>query len=474
MSRNNTDSFLKDDGIETRKINLTPSLLREDSSSSTVVVASDSKEVCGCDQSDLYQSLITGMQTRRNPSLEVEDNTASSDRSKDDKKRKEKKPGMLSGLFKRRDRKSKSQADDGEDPQWLSDETIRRSPQPKESQESLSRESSVSKQGGSGGSRSPQRQSSKLQKAPPPNKASGSAKSSPTSTFSKDDTVLQQSDMTDSPTSMLPSADPAPPVTESESTRELREPMFEKPNITFPQQKRTMSSVYSQDEIIQEAPRDAIDNQSRSKMFSPVRDVLRSTPATLTEPKPEKVKKAKQRVAMDDFDSSPEAEKPPLSWQNDRIESKPVTDNIPKERLSESPVQVNPSDVRTPVTNEEPASTGEVPISPVSPSSTPELVEAPHEDHAQDQGTPASTAQSSTTTPTWSDASLRTYLEDDSDIRDLLVVVHDKSDVKPAGPDHPIVGNMFKEENKRLGDMSNRLDGLLSDLLARKATVPAR
>lgn len=32
----NTDSFFKDDGVETRKINLTPSLLRDDSSSSTV------------------------------------------------------------------------------------------------------------------------------------------------------------------------------------------------------------------------------------------------------------------------------------------------------------------------------------------------------------------------------------------------------------------------------------------------------
>ena len=32
----NTDSFFKDDGVETRKINLTPSLLRDDSSSSTI------------------------------------------------------------------------------------------------------------------------------------------------------------------------------------------------------------------------------------------------------------------------------------------------------------------------------------------------------------------------------------------------------------------------------------------------------
>lgn len=32
----NTDSFFKDDNLETRKINLTPSLLRDDSSGSTI------------------------------------------------------------------------------------------------------------------------------------------------------------------------------------------------------------------------------------------------------------------------------------------------------------------------------------------------------------------------------------------------------------------------------------------------------
>ena len=41
----NTDSFFKDDGVETRKINLTPSLLRDDSSNSTIRPV-DTREVC--------------------------------------------------------------------------------------------------------------------------------------------------------------------------------------------------------------------------------------------------------------------------------------------------------------------------------------------------------------------------------------------------------------------------------------------
>lgn len=36
----NTDSFFKDDNVETRKINLTPSLLRDDSSSTITTIRS--------------------------------------------------------------------------------------------------------------------------------------------------------------------------------------------------------------------------------------------------------------------------------------------------------------------------------------------------------------------------------------------------------------------------------------------------
>ena len=51
----NTDSFFKDDTVETRKINLTPSLLRNDSSSSTLTpVSSDQKEVCVVLSSAIY------------------------------------------------------------------------------------------------------------------------------------------------------------------------------------------------------------------------------------------------------------------------------------------------------------------------------------------------------------------------------------------------------------------------------------
>ena len=58
-------------------------------------------------------------------------------------------------------------------------------------------------------------------------------------------------------------------------------------------------------------------------------------------------------------------------------------------------------------------------------------------------------------------------MEDDSEIRDLLIIVHDKSGVVPR-KDHPVVKDLFKEENRQLSDIERRLDGLLGDFLARR------
>ena len=107
-------------------------------------------------------------------------------------------------------------------------------------------------------------------------------------------------------------------------------------------------------------------------------------------------------------------------------------------------------------------------VSPVSPISSPELVDAPIESSPREE-TPASTAQSSNVPPPWNDASLRTYLENDNEIRDLLLVVHDKSNIQPAPPDHPVAKNIFKEENRRLGEMSNQLDAMLGTLRERRS-----
>lgn len=247
------------------------------------------------------------------------------------------------------------------------------------------------------------------------------------------------------------------------------------------------SPVRDEEPMQSDSPKD-----TRRGMFSPIKDVLKSSPA---EVKLEKVRKAKHRMHMDDFDSSSEgeeaetfSERPSYEEPDSQLsmaqdaqheDHEPQAPTIPhveppqesaRERLSESPVEVFPPQehYRSPQPPQlmmDTSSQEDPSTSPVSPISSPELIEAPNENTAREE-TPASTAQSST--PTWSDASLRAYLEDDSDIRDLLVVVHDKSQIKPVGRDHPVVKNLFKEENRKLGEISNRLDGLLGDYLARK------
>ncbi|KAI5286631.1 hypothetical protein KEM52_001910 [Ascosphaera acerosa] len=82
--------------------------------------------------------------------------------------------------------------------------------------------------------------------------------------------------------------------------------------------------------------------------------------------------------------------------------------------------------------------------------------------------TPAATPAA---TPTWNDASLRSFLDDSDHVRNLFVIVHDKSSVVPAGPDHPVTGHLFKEESRALEDMSNRLDDLLTTWLSRRGIM---
>lgn len=186
-----------------------------------------------------------------------------------------------------------------------------------------------------------------------------------------------------------------------------------------------------------------------------------------------------------------------------------------RERLSESPVQVLPQEPRhqdpqlqTRATPHQPppliadtSSIEEPSTSSLrSSSSSPEPIERPsnvanasaespkddNDDEDREKSgsireetlttiTPASSApaehptpSSTSTTPTWSDASLRAYLDsDDGDIRDLLLVVHDKTGVKPRR-DHPVVQSLYREENQKLDALSSNLDSLLGQYLARK------
>ena len=402
---------------------------------------------------------------------------------------------MLSGLFKRKDKKHKGQEEDTEDYEKLSEELLRDSSQPKESSESLSQETQAPKSM----SQQPQRQSSKLQKSPPAKHIPGKPphRAEQKSAQVEQSTIGSQSDRgppavespvhtpPSQPETTRPSLDiAAHRVTSPEQSREDR---IESPNGTRQEMRLNDSTSQSPKDIRQETRlRDGTSESpkgTRQDMSTRVRDGTSESPKGTRhelytpgrdmsyETQPEKLKIPKQRMPLDEFDSSPETTEPPNS-----LAKKDQGPEAPKERLSESPVQVElPDRLHTqypPRLIVDTSSQEERSASPVSPASSPEIIEAPRYNEREE--TPASTTQSRSITPTWSDASLRAYLEDDGDIRDLLVVVHDKSNVNPADPQHPLVKDLFKEENRKLGEISNQLDSLLGDWLARKSKLATR
>lgn len=445
----NTDSFFKDDSVETRKITLTPNLLRDDSSTSTRT-SNDSKEL------------------KQRPSLdklEKDSPEKSKDKKAKDKKEKEKKPGMLSGLFKRKEKKNKSSIDEEIDELITgkqSTENSRSSPEP-------SRDSGdmvVTEEQALAQTAEVQRQPSKLQKQPrtdtSPTRKAGQGRE-PTKPAEPQQAPAPNR-ATPAESVQAPSMRLVQPEASDEVTQQSRSMSPE--NARGPRE-RAASEASRAPAPIMTAPKE-------QKSVGAISKMLRSN----SESKPVKTKKAKSRVELDDFDSSDEdspveepmrgsskqAQRPiPGSFPDSYIASQPATErsNPAEERLSESPVQVSPVQSYPPPLMVD-TSSQEEPPSPVS-SPSPELIDA--EDAREKKGGSSTT---STSTPTWSDAHLRTFFDDDADIKDLLVVVYDKSGVVPAGPEHPITGNLFREENAKLADITNRLDGMLGDWLARK------
>jgi hypothetical protein len=450
----NTDSFFKDENTETRKITLTPNLLRDDSSNST-----------------------TGSR-ERGPSLESLEKNGFADKVKDDKKKKEKKAGMLSGLFKRKDKKSKGQLDSTDsDIEKISEEVDRMSPQPKPSDESSERSSA--EQGG------PQRSTSKGKL----HKAGRGRDDSPQKTKGILKTEIPAED---TPEQLAVSDTPDSKASGQQSTT-MRLVPSEQEDAKPPVEEKTMGSM----------------NPFKSSQAPQEGNA-----------KPEKVKKAKQRVQLDDFDSSDE-DSDPFADPDARNKAMQPDAAEPAGRLSESPVHVSVADaqpngkmqvrerepdaqqppglthdnssqdtsspVSTPTPDDSPMKTipedttvstfrSENSASPthrspiigtngIPPPSRP--APAPTKAERELQSSPPGSSESGQL-PAWSDAALRAYLDDGSDVRDMLLVVNDTTGVVPVGRDHPIMSTLFVEESKTVQGMSNELDRLLSGLLEKR------
>jgi hypothetical protein len=465
----NTDSFFKDDTVETRKITITPNLLRDDSSTSTRT-SNDSNLL------------------RQRPSLDKMEKDSVNEKSKDkkagkEKKDKEKKPGMLSGLFKRKDKKSKAVEEDIDElilgKKTSSERTTSPTPS-KNSEDNIQAEDSMAR----GRNGSPQRQPSKLQRQRPDASVAQSTKTA-------DEGKPLDSQSVQAPDRLSPGS------LAQEASMRLVQPDGEQASQT-PQPLQTRSRSPSVTRNASASQESVHDSKSSGGTLS---KILRSR--SNSESKPEKLKKAKERLDLDDSDTPVETVESVKDQANKPSQgpipgafpdtygsaNKPTETQYRHERLSESPVHVSPVDTsrsNPPALVRDTSSQDEA-SSPIS-SPSPELVEV--EEINGSKGSEISATPTSTST--WSDAHLRTFFDDDTDIKDLLVVVFDKSGVEPAGPDHPITGNLFKAENAKLADItsvssiphpvilwpttnvSQRLDNMLGDWLARKRTTSSR
>ena len=432
----NTDSFFKDDTAETKKISLTPRLLRGDS--------------------DVAAPLDQQQEIRQRPSEETFDKMLATTEEKPKEQPKKEKKGMLSGLFKRKDKATKGQAQQ-ERPDKTSEESLRHSPQSKDSLESLNKVD-----------QGPERKPSKLHKQPPNHV---SPKSSPTE-------ARPAQQMQGPPTTAAPPAPsgpaPAPP---------------------------TMRQVEQQDEGARDQPLLSVQTlqpsqapgrfpslQEKRSIFSPIATAVKSSPTAGPEEesvKPVYSKRAKERFAIDASDSEDE-QTPRAGQQADLHRSvSPLDEPQYSHRRNDSGMQISPieptavdegpfGDQHEPgdytYTPDQPMQ--EKALTPTQPAETTPIESEQTASTSKPSPSTATTHTPSTSrsTPTWSDASLRTYMENDQDIKDLLIIVHDKSNVTPVGADHPLMVDLFSNERTKLADMQSQLDNMLMGWMSRKNT----
>lgn len=426
----NTDSFLKDDTIETRKITLTPGILREDNGP--------------------LKSPTESIRTASMESLHKVSSPPEEIKKDGDKKKKDgKKGGMLSGLFKskKKDKKSKDTLADGDEK--VSFELTR-------------------------------------------SNSSQSGKASPIDRFlngqskARAQEAGRQGQQTDAARN------------DSEGGAQTFYAELEGSEVA-------MEMATGDEDIIPII-------QSRSKE-GPLAGILKSSDK---DPKPKKVKKAKQRVELDDFDTPAKEKGNPFEDDEDDDEDDedpssetfmhgtdivhipmPVengmvgmeddedsdeageNDEDPESLTSAESVLDQPTEPAEPAavldrktsnptkrSTQEETSDKSIAIR----TNTPQCGDSSASTHlSPPPPPPTDTSPTSPTAPqTWNDNSLRAWLEDGSEVRDMLVMIHDKSGITPVSPDHPLMAGLFIAPRKGVQDMMGQLDSLLGDYLQRK------
>lgn len=415
------DSFFKDDTVETKKITLTPNLLRDDNGPRT---STESREM------------------KQRPSLDKLDKDSilgKDDKKKKKEKEKDKKSGGLRGFFSRKDKKTKGDEDDelyGK--RSMDADAPERDAEDEEPQPSPEKAAH-------------QRQPGKLQKQQPRAEPSPTRKANGT----KENGVDIKAFLSEGKVNNVANVPPA--------------------SMRIVEASPKASETGSQD---QRPNRDASPSASKTTPSKTPRDEPRPKPTSRMEldissddedmaPEP-----TRQAAAITSPNTNQTAAQQALASTPSQPQS--------TERLSESPVQVSPatsaSNPPPLVGDDDNSSQGDGDeddnaddriVSPVSTPS-PELIEhedaiSTHHHHHKNSDSSAMAAgaggrPSSSSSSSWDDVSLRAFFDSGSDIRDLLVVVFDKN-VDPAVEDRmdqqqAVTSGLFREQNAKLAEIT--------------------
>lgn len=403
--RHPDSAVFSDDKAETKKITLTPNLLRDDS------IDGPTTSLKGRGSLDKDKS-----GGRDNGVMSPEP------RGKDGKKVK-KGSGVLGGLFKRRHRKGKK--DDEED---LEDWLHGSGGQGQDKQSSISsRESEdsqidIRREKGEAQRRQQEQQQREPQQKP--------AASNVTSTIRK----------------VEPESEPKEEVAVHGPSQQQKQSL----GVQQPGPGPKPSAVYSPDQhSLSQSPRTTGLERGPPEQEKAITQSSPTGPQTL-EPPFQQQQQQTRKVSTDSTSSAPKPAYQRSTYQPVRNPS-PEQLSTPTERLSESPEHISYHDASDrPDLIDTTSSGDDTSSSPVE--SLPEIIDRTVDGESP---TPAiAQEESSAITRTWSDWSLRTYFEDDNDVRDMLIVVQqDKSGAGVVRKDHPDIGPLFEDASTKLADI---------------------
>jgi len=460
----NTDSFLKDDSIETRKITITPGLLREESSGKT----SSSSEVV---RNDSLESIVKAAAPAE---LTKKD-------SKKEKEKDKKKDGIFKGFFKskKKDKKGKDEIetpeDDGLSERFQESPVVsplgsgRNSPgEPR--QDSSSIRSALDSRAMEIQGRPVSRDSkSAEQSEPAPAELQGAEVAHEMAQPPMLDTALGPPEKAKDPSPLSPITN----LLKRDDTGKTAKPT---------KAKRAKDRVMLDDfdsPTDEEAPFDEQVQREASLDEGDTGDRLSESPV---------------EVSPDTFMHGTEIVHIPTPSPYDQpgVDANAEEDNTEGDEDPESmttspsiiehpsePTEESEADTRTPGQDSDdstprgPRSPGAIATEPTKPSTPPppmnrgistDSFNTPS--WASKRTTPSSSQTESV--QSWDDNSLRTWLDDGSEIKDMMIMIHDTSDAMPVGEDHPMMAGLFTEQKKGVQGMMDELDGLLGSFLTRK------